>query len=136
MYRKKFQSMEQLSAADAEDLKSLEEIQKKKKAVRRSILELEQKEKTLEKAIEFACNLSAGDSPTSSYTMDASDEIDKRSASASLDIMDCVTCGQPIPTRNYARHIEQCFVKVISGLQFLLSVHCRNKVLYHLDPQR
>jgi len=25
--------------------------------------------------------------------------------------MDCITCGQPIPARNYARHIEQCFVK-------------------------
>jgi len=25
--------------------------------------------------------------------------------------MDCITCGQPILGKNYARHIEQCFTK-------------------------
>jgi len=94
---------DQVAAADVEDVKKLEEINTKRDSIQEQIASVEEKQRELEKQIKFAEALYG--------TAQDSGQEDK-AKSSSLDIIDCITCGQPIPSAQYARHVEQCTNKV------------------------
>jgi len=104
-----------LVGADSEDLKMLEDIEKNKDAVKQSMLESLQKQKELETAIQFASTLYVASVPN---TSDNGEEKFEAVETKKLDIIDCVTCGQPIPAKNYSVHIEQCFVKRLGASHY------------------
>jgi len=90
-----------LSVADTEDLRSLEELERKEKQSRKGLQDLEKRTKELEAAIEY------------SSTLFASSEIDKHEElpAFAIDTMDCVSCGKAIPQKKFGNHLEQCYVK-------------------------
>ncbi len=44
--------------------------------------------------------------------MEKKEKKEKERRHQNLDVMDCVTCGQPIPASNFSHHLEKCYSKV------------------------
>mmetsp|Transcript_2862 Transcript_2862/g.3797 ORF Transcript_2862/g.3797 Transcript_2862/m.3797 type:complete len:425 (+) Transcript_2862:182-1456(+) len=96
-------TQELFSAADAEDQRLLEAIAKRKQQLENNIREVEHQEKDLERHITVSQTLYAKDPVAAEASTDL--------RLATLEIVDCITCSQPIPAKNYAKHVQQCFVK-------------------------
>jgi len=91
----------------------LEEFGKKINLIQSDLDSLTLKENELDNAIEFAKTLFVLVEPT---LLNDNLVEDGKKLQASLDIIDCTACGQPIPTKIYARHITQCFHKSIVNI--------------------
>jgi len=122
-------NLEPLSVADKEDLQALEATLKKKRDMVDAIRHVEVKQGELEDAIRFAAVLVTNStmlpntptdlisgrgtiaSTSENSTFGDNSSANPASSNSTLDIIDCITCGHPIPAKNYARHLEQCFVK-------------------------
>lgn len=93
-----------VSGADAEDQRLLDAVAKRKQQLESNILEVNEQEKELERHISYSQTLFARDPVAAEASTDL--------RLATLEIVDCITCSQPIPAKNYAKHVQQCFVKV------------------------
>jgi len=87
-----------LVGADADDLRQLDEIKKKKQALKKNFLDLEKRSKEHEETIEQAQSVLASES---------SKQLDSLSL-LSGDTIDCVSCGKTISHRKFATHSNQC----------------------------
>lgn len=94
------------SEADKEDLKCLDNILQKKITIHKTLVELQRKELELQKAIDLSTSLT---NTSLQYSDINTDDSEKRPSA--LEIIDCITCGMPIPIKNLSRHTEQCFSK-------------------------
>jgi hypothetical protein len=114
-------SAEALSASDDADLKQLELLENQKREVELNLHHLELRRQNFEKSIEFSLTLVVSQEETKKLSSAKAGEFGPKSGA--MDTMDCYTCGQPIPAKNFSRHLEQCFVKKEKEGNAFLSSH-------------
>jgi hypothetical protein len=103
------QSITTFTVADKEDMKLLEEIEKERADIKERQAELVKKKAKLNDIIDQSKSNIVDNSPAKG---DKKDKKDKERRHQNLDVMDCVTCGQPIPASNFSHHLEKCYSKV------------------------
>mmetsp|Transcript_36925 Transcript_36925/g.59738 ORF Transcript_36925/g.59738 Transcript_36925/m.59738 type:complete len:508 (-) Transcript_36925:937-2460(-) len=91
---------ENASALDRLDLERLDKMEREKVDILHRIKRLEEQREELNRAIQLALTLFATDSSFD-------DSADEESSS----VIDCVTCGQSFPAKNFNKHVQQCYVK-------------------------
>ena len=96
-----------LSVSESEDLKSLKVLETQKLDTEVNLALLKEKRTKLAEAIKFSASLVAPADATKSK----SNKTSTSSAGGAMDIRDCFSCGQPIPGKKFARHLELCYAK-------------------------
>lgn len=96
---------------DLADRKLLDELKAKRTAAERSLTHVERTLPELDRAIAVAGGAPHTAEPMSPGPVVRSDndgELSARPAPAD-DMVDCVSCGNPLPVKALARHLDQCF---------------------------
>lgn len=97
-----------LSVSESEDLKTLKLLESQKLDTEVNLAVLKEKRTKLAEAIKFSATLVA---PTDAAKSKNNKTSTSSASGGALDIMDCFSCGQPIPGKKFARHMELCYAK-------------------------
>lgn len=93
-----------LSVSESEDFKTLKLLESQKLDTEVNLALVQEKRTKLAEAIKFSTTLVAPADSTKT-------KANKNSSGGAMDIMDCFSCGQPIPGKKFARHMELCYAK-------------------------
>lgn len=116
LIKRSLENSPDISAADDSDLRQLESLERQRGEVEHNLRNLAAKREEFAKAVQFSTTLFAATASTHAGDDPARMEEDQltgadRGSQEGVEVMDCFSCGQPIPGRNFGRHIEQCYAK-------------------------